>query len=86
MASAQAVNIYTLGFAVIDSAHERMADAQWWIGVTMSLGAASGLAAQLGSKSEVYRAEPVSILDIQHKLVQVDAQGFPKHANPAGSK
>jgi len=28
---------------------------------------------------EPYRAEPVSILDIQRKQAQVDAQGFPKH-------
>jgi gluconate 2-dehydrogenase gamma chain len=28
---------------------------------------------------EPYRAEPVSILDIELKQVQVDAQGFPKH-------
>ena len=49
-------------------------------------GVASGAYREHVGKSEVYRAEPVSILDIQHKLVQVDAQGFPKHANPAGSK
>ena len=30
-------------------------------------------------KSEVYRAEPVSILDIATLQAQVDAQGFPKH-------
>jgi MFS family permease len=48
IASAQAINIYTLGFAVIDSAHSGIAGAQWWIGLTMSLGAASGLAAQIG--------------------------------------
>ena len=30
-------------------------------------------------KSEVYRAEPVSILDIATQQAQVDAQGFPKH-------
>ena len=28
---------------------------------------------------EVYRAEPVSIVDIQQLKVKVDAQGFPKH-------
>jgi hypothetical protein len=28
---------------------------------------------------EPYRAEPVSILDIQLKQAQVDAQGFAKH-------
>jgi gluconate 2-dehydrogenase gamma chain len=28
---------------------------------------------------EVYRAEPVSILDVQMKRVAVDANGFPKH-------
>lgn len=48
IASAQAINIYTLGFAVIDTMHARVAEAQWWIGLTMSLGAASGLIAQLG--------------------------------------
>ena len=30
-------------------------------------------------KSELYRAEPVSILDIQMKQAQVDAQGYAKH-------
>ena len=29
--------------------------------------------------AEVYRAEPVSIVDIQQLKVKVDAQGFPKH-------
>jgi MFS family permease len=48
IASAQAINIYTLGFAIIDHGGYGLATAQWWIGVTMSLGAASGLAAQLG--------------------------------------
>lgn len=37
---------------------------------------------------ELYRAEPVSILDIQLKQAQVDAQGFAKHImlKQAGSK
>jgi gluconate 2-dehydrogenase gamma chain len=37
---------------------------------------------------ELYRAEPVSILDIELKRAQVDAQGFAKHVmlKPAGSK
>ncbi|MES2563395.1 MAG: gluconate 2-dehydrogenase subunit 3 family protein [Pseudomonadota bacterium] len=30
-------------------------------------------------KTELYRAEPVSILDIQMKQAQADAQGFAKH-------
>ncbi len=30
-------------------------------------------------RSEPYRAEPVSILDIELKQAQVDAQGFAKH-------
>jgi hypothetical protein len=30
-------------------------------------------------KDELYRAEPVSILDIQTKQAQSDAQGFAKH-------
>ena len=39
-------------------------------------------------KSELYRAEPVSILDIQTKQAQADAQGFAKHImlKPAGRK
>ena len=42
-------------------------------------GVASGdYRAHLGSP-EIYRAEPVSILDIQQGKAQVDAQGFPKH-------
>ena len=49
-------------------------------------GVASGEYRERVGKSEVYRAEPVSILDIQHKLVQVDAQGFPKHVKQGGSK
>lgn len=48
IASAQAINIYTLGFALIDSAGGPVAQAQWLIGLAMALGAASGLAAQLG--------------------------------------
>lgn len=48
VASAQAINLYTLGFAVIDSMTPPAAGAQWWIGLAMSLGAAAGLAAQLG--------------------------------------
>ena len=46
--SAQAINIYTLGFAVIDAQQPGRTDAQWWIGITMSLGAVSSLLAQMG--------------------------------------
>ena len=49
-------------------------------------GVASGEYRERVGKADVYRAEPVSILDIQHKLVQVDAQGFPKHVKQGGSK
>ncbi len=37
--------------------------------------------------SEVYRAEPVSILDIKTGNAKVDAQGYPKHImiKPIGS-
>ena len=49
-------------------------------------GVASGEYREHVDKTEVYRAEPVSILDIQRKLVQVDAQGFPKHVKTSGSK
>ena len=59
--SAQAINIYTLGFAIIDHGGEELAEAQWWIGVTMSVGAASGLAAQLGL-AMVTRPSPLAML------------------------
>ena len=59
--SAQAINIYTLGFAIIDHGGEELAEAQWWIGVTMSVGAASGLAAQLGL-ALVTRPSPLAML------------------------
>ena len=38
--------------------------------------------------TEIYRAEPVSILDIKTGNAKVDAQGYPKHVmiKPAGSK
>lgn len=61
IASAQAINIYTLGFAIIDHGGEAAATAQWWIGVTMSLGAASGLAAQIGLVT-VARPSPLAML------------------------
>lgn len=48
IASAQAINIYTLGFALIDKAGGSIAQAQWLIGLAMALGAASGFAAQVG--------------------------------------
>jgi len=42
-------------------------------------GVASGDYSGHLSNPEIYRAEPVSILDIQQGKAQVDAQGFPKH-------
>ena len=48
IASAQAINIYTLGFALIDAAGGPLEKAQPLIGIAMALGAASGLAAQVG--------------------------------------
>jgi gluconate 2-dehydrogenase gamma chain len=42
-------------------------------------GVASGAYNAHLDNPEIYRAEPVSILDIQQQKVQVDAQGFPKH-------
>lgn len=41
--------------------------------------AASSYPEHLVKHNVPYRVEPVSILDIQHKRVRVDAQGFPKH-------
>ena len=46
IASAQAINIYTLGFALLDSAGAPAAQVQWLIGLAMALGAASSAAAQ----------------------------------------
>jgi MFS family permease len=48
IASAQAINIYTLGFALIDKAGGPIGEAQWLIGLAMALGAGSGLLAQIG--------------------------------------
>lgn len=48
IASAQAINIYTLGFALIDKAGGSIGKTQWLIGLAMALGAASGLVAQVG--------------------------------------
>lgn len=42
-------------------------------------GVASGEYRDRLDNAEVYRAEPVSILDIELKQAQVDAQGFAKH-------
>ena len=42
-------------------------------------GVASGAYSAHLDNPEIYRAEPVSILDIQQGKAQVDAQGFPKH-------
>jgi gluconate 2-dehydrogenase gamma chain len=51
-------------------------------------GIASGAYRGHLDKPEPYRAEPVSILDIELKQAQVDAQGYPKHImlKQAGSK
>ena len=51
-------------------------------------GVASGAYREHLDNPAPYRAEPVSILDIQLKQVQVDAQGFAKHKMimPDGSK
>lgn len=46
--SAQAINTYTLGFAVLDLSGLTVAAAQTRIGIAMSVGAVSGLAAQVG--------------------------------------
>lgn len=46
--SAQAVNTYTLGFAILDLSGLSVAAAQKLIGVAMSVGALSGLVAQVG--------------------------------------
>lgn len=48
IASAQAINTYTLGFLVIDRLDRSPADAQGAIGLVMSVGAAAGLLAQWG--------------------------------------
>jgi len=42
-------------------------------------GVSSGNYRDLLGSTDVYRAEPVSILDIQSGKVPVDSQGFPKH-------
>jgi gluconate 2-dehydrogenase gamma chain len=42
-------------------------------------GVASGAYREHLDNPEIYRAEPVSILDIQQGKAPVDAQGFPKH-------
>ena len=42
-------------------------------------GVASSLYREHLDKSDPYHAEPVSILDIQLKQVEVDANGFAKH-------
>lgn len=51
-------------------------------------GVASGAYREHLDKTEIYRAEPVSILDIETRRAQVDAQGFAKHVilKQAGSK
>lgn len=60
VASAQAVNLYTLGFAVLDSVPTG-GNSQWWIGLTMSLGAASSLAAQT-SFVRLFKPSPWAML------------------------
>ena len=42
-------------------------------------GVASGAYREHLENPDIYRAEPVSILDIQQGKAKVDAQGFPKH-------
>ncbi|MEI7713958.1 MAG: gluconate 2-dehydrogenase subunit 3 family protein, partial [Rhodospirillales bacterium] len=42
-------------------------------------GLPSGDYRHLIGSSEPYRAEPVSVLDVQTGRVRVDAEGFPKH-------
>lgn len=42
-------------------------------------GVSSSIYRELLGNKDVYRAEPVSILDIKKGKVPVDAQGFPKH-------
>ena len=51
-------------------------------------GVASGAYNAHLDNPEVYRVEPVSILDIQMKQAEVDAQGFAKHIviKPLGGK
>ncbi|MBI2226683.1 MAG: gluconate 2-dehydrogenase subunit 3 family protein, partial [Betaproteobacteria bacterium] len=41
--------------------------------------AAGNYSEHLDKHNVPYRAEPVSILDIQQNKVRVDAQGYPKH-------
>lgn len=33
----------------------------------------------IGEKNVPYRVDPVSILDVENRLVELDAQGYPKH-------
>jgi gluconate 2-dehydrogenase gamma chain len=51
-------------------------------------GVASGAYSARVASPELYHAEPVSILDIELKQAQVDAQGFAKHVmvKPVGRK
>lgn len=48
LASAQAINIYALGFVVIDRLHNGLEKGQLWIGMIMCAGAISGLIGQWG--------------------------------------
>lgn len=48
ISSAQAVNVYTLGFVLIDRSGGSVNGAQWLIGLAMALGAGAGLLAQVG--------------------------------------
>ncbi|MEP6785856.1 MAG: MFS transporter [Sphingomonadales bacterium] len=61
VASAQAVNTYTLGFAILDSTHRPPTQAQSLIGIAMSIGAASGLVAQLGLVN-ILKPSPAAML------------------------
>jgi MFS family permease len=61
IASAQAINIYTLGFLVIDRLGRSPAEAQGSIGLAMAVGAAAGLLAQWGVVALV-RMQPRAML------------------------
>ncbi len=61
VASAQAINTYTLGFAIIDTTGLAARKAQSLIGMAMSAGAASGLVAQIGVVN-LWRPTPAAML------------------------
>lgn len=61
VASAQAINTYTLGFAIIDVSRLPAIEAQKLIGIALSTGAASSLVAQLGVVN-VLKPSPIAML------------------------